>query len=107
MHFQMRSVNSVQQHLANVLKMLTKLKDRLTRITLPGATLSAKLQHAQALLASNLNKHFRAAADQLVHETEQQIDNYIEYVRMQVSCFDKNLFSQAMNFHEASESKSI
>ncbi|VDN20327.1 unnamed protein product [Gongylonema pulchrum] len=82
----MNSVNTVQQHLAYIQKVLTGLNDRLTRITVPPrAVLTSKLQHAQALLASNLETHFRAAADQLIQETEEQIDDYIEHVRTEMS----------------------
>lgn len=80
----MKDVNPALLNLANALKMLTELNDRLARIALPSVALSAKLQHAQALLSSNLNEYFRAAADQLVQEMEQQIEKYIEHVRIQV-----------------------
>uniref|UniRef100_A0A0R3S523 Prominin-like protein n=1 Tax=Elaeophora elaphi TaxID=1147741 RepID=A0A0R3S523_9BILA len=82
---QMKNVNPALLNLANALKMLTELNDRLGRIALPSVALSAKLQHAQALLSSNLNEYFRAAADQLVQEMEQQISKYIEHVRVQMS----------------------
>ncbi|CAG9540191.1 unnamed protein product [Cercopithifilaria johnstoni] len=81
---QIKNVNPVLLNLANALKMLTELNDRLERIALPNVALSAKLQHAQALLSSNLNEYFRAAADQLVQEMEQQIGKYIEHVRIQM-----------------------
>lgn len=80
----MKNVNPVLLNLANALKMLTDLNERLERIALPSGALSAKLQHAQALLSSNLNEYFRTAADQLVQEMEQQIGKYIEHVRIQV-----------------------
>uniref|UniRef100_A0A1I7VGL4 Prominin-like protein n=1 Tax=Loa loa TaxID=7209 RepID=A0A1I7VGL4_LOALO len=81
--FQIKHVNPILLNLASALKMLTELNDRLARIAIPSVTLSAKLQHAQALLSSNLNEYFRAAADQLVQEMEQQIGKYMEHVRIQ------------------------
>ncbi|VIO87677.1 Uncharacterized protein BM_BM3187 [Brugia malayi] len=83
--FQMKDVNPTLLNLANGLKMLIELDDRFGRIALPSVALSAKLQHAQALLSSNLNEFFRAAADQLVQEMQQQIEQYIEHVRIQMS----------------------
>uniref|UniRef100_A0A915PRA3 Prominin-like protein n=1 Tax=Setaria digitata TaxID=48799 RepID=A0A915PRA3_9BILA len=82
---QMKDVNRAVRNLASALKMLTELNDRLKRLTLPSVALTGKLQHAQALLSSNLNEYFRTAADQLVHEMEQQIGNYIQHVRIQMS----------------------
>ncbi|KAM3725309.1 Prominin-like protein [Dirofilaria immitis] len=82
---QIRDINPILLNLTNALKNLTELNDRLTRIALPSVALSAKLQHAQALLSTNLNEYFRAAADQLVQEMEQQIGKYIEHVRIQMS----------------------
>lgn len=86
---QIRSVNPALLNAANALKILNELNDRLERIALPSVALSAKLQHAQALLSTNLNEYFRVAADQLVQEMEQQIRKYIEHVRIQVTtkCF--------------------
>ncbi|EJW80377.1 hypothetical protein WUBG_08714, partial [Wuchereria bancrofti] len=81
--FQMKDVNPTLLNLANALKMLTELDNQFGRITLPSVALSAKLQHAQALLSSNLNEYFRAAADQLVQEMQQQIEQYTEHVRIQ------------------------
>uniref|UniRef100_A0A1I8ELV6 Prominin n=1 Tax=Wuchereria bancrofti TaxID=6293 RepID=A0A1I8ELV6_WUCBA len=83
--FQMKDVNPTLLNLANALKMLTELDNQFGRITLPSVALSAKLQHAQALLSSNLNEYFRAAADQLVQEMQQQIEQYTEHVRIQMS----------------------
>ncbi|VDN92424.1 unnamed protein product [Brugia pahangi] len=83
--FQMKDVNPTLLNLANGLKMLIELDDQFGRIALPSVALSAKLQHAQALLSSNLNEFFRAAADQLVQEMQQQIEQYIEHVRIQMS----------------------
>lgn len=80
----MTDINAVLLNLNNALKIFTELNEQLARIALPSVELSAKLQHAQALLSTNLNEYLQAAANQLVEEMKQQIEKYIEHVRIQV-----------------------
>ncbi|VDM95870.1 unnamed protein product [Thelazia callipaeda] len=82
---QIKTGNPLQRNLATISKLLSELEDRLTRIILPGTTLSSKLQHAQAMLSSNFNEYFRAAADQLVHEINEQVERYMGHVQKQMS----------------------
>jgi hypothetical protein len=79
------SAAPLRRGLAQLVGNLTELNSRLPNLTERIPTLLARLQHAEALLASNLTGHVEDATVEISAKLKSYIDGYLLHVEQTVS----------------------
>lgn len=84
---QTNSIEPFRRRIDALYKNINFLNDLLTNMStsVPTSDLTVRLQHAQALLSSDIDEHFRRALDDFAAEMTADVGQYIEHVKQEVS----------------------